>query len=114
MKNLSDFNQVIFTWGSKGSGSRFYGIGKHLVSEQWRMIGNDKVSVIIPRTQKAKKLLQLLSTIDFSSELSDDRWVLVGRLIDTPERIRKSGCSANKVLLVDIDKTTEAFMEGER
>jgi len=114
MKPLADFHQVILTWGSKGNGSRFYGIGKHFASEQWRMIGDDTVSVIIPRTEKGKALLRLLNTIDFSSELNPDRWIFVGRIIDTPERLRKAGCSANKVLLVDVEKTTEALMEGER
>ncbi len=111
--NMSEYNQVMFTWGSGESGNRFYGIGKYFASEQWRMVGNDKVSVIIPRNKKGKALLRLLNTIDFSDELNPDKWLLTGRIIDTPERLRQSGCSANKVLLVNLDTTMEALKEGD-
>ena len=110
--NISDYKTVIFTWGGGEGGNRFYRTGKYFVSEQWRMVGDDKVSVVIPRTKKTKKLLRLLSTIDFSSELNPDKWLLAGRIIDTPAKLRKSGCEANKVLLVDIEKTTEALQKG--
>jgi hypothetical protein len=111
--DISQYNQIVFTWGKGKGGTRFYGVGKYFVSEQWRMVGSDKVSVVIPRTKKGKKLLRLLNTIDFSSELNPDRWLLTGRIIDTPERLLKSGCSANKVLLVDIDTTTGALKGGD-
>lgn len=72
------------------------------------MVGSNKVSVVIPRTKKAKALIRRLRQTDYSDELGD-KWILVGRIIDTPEKLRKAGCSANKVLMVDIDMTTEAL-----
>lgn len=110
--DISQYNQIVFTWGSGKGGNRFYGVGKYFLSEQWRMVGSDKVSVVIPRTKRGKSFLKLLRAIDFSSELNPDRWLLAGSIIETPERVRKSGCSANKVLLVDIDTTMEALKEG--
>ena len=111
-KDLSDHRTAIFTWGSGEGGDRFYGVGKYFISEQWRTVGDDKISVVIPRTKRTKKLLRLLNTIDFSSELNPDKWLLAGRIIDTPVKLRKSGCKANKVFIVDIETTTEALQEG--
>ena len=105
--DLSDY-KIIFTWGNEDGRVPFFKADQYFISEQCRAMGDDHVSVAVPVGGRSMELFSLLDDLDLSSEnVTDDRWLLVGSLVDTPTDLRNAGILANKLFVVDVDDMIE-------